>query len=229
MANVRKPEEQAGGDRTVKKAKPTLPGTGTRVLMVDNFDSFTHNIVQYLAELGADVTVRRNDAVTAEEILESIKPTHVVISPGPGKPADAGDIIGIVRAVGGKVPLLGVCLGHQAIFEAFGGRVVQSPEIVHGKVSPIKHDAKGVFASLPEGVTVTRYHSLVGDASAVPDALEVSSTCESLTDQAPKGTSIIMGVRHRTLPALEGVQFHPESVLSASGHELLANFLRMSV
>lgn len=176
------------------------------------------------------MTTVRNDELKTEAILGEIRPTHVVISPGPGKPADAGDIIGIVKAVAGKVPLLGVCLGHQAIYEAFGGRVVVAPEIVHGKTSALAHDRKGVYAGLEDGVRVTRYHSLVGDPQAVPAELEVTATCEVLTGQAPKGTApLIMGVRHRTLPALEGVQFHPESVLSDSGKDLLANFLRMSV
>ncbi len=187
----------------------------TRILLVDNYDSFTFNLAQELGELGADVRVVRNDAITAEEVLVDL-PDGVVISPGPGDPSDAGVSTEVIAAVAGLRPVLGVCLGHQCLGELYGGRVVRAPELVHGKTSPIHHEGVGVFAGLPSPFPATRYHSLVVDRDSVPDVLEVTAwTAEGL----------VMGLRHRTLD-VEGVQFHPESILTTDGMDLLANFLR---
>ena len=187
-----------------------------RVVVVDNYDSFVYNLVQYLGELGAEPIVRRNDEVDLAA-LRALDPDALLISPGPGGPADAGISCEAIRLLGGAgLPVLGVCLGHQCIGEVFGGEVVRSPELMHGKISPIAHDGKGVFAGLPDPFEATRYHSLAVEPSSLPDALEVSA-------RAPDGT--IMGLRHRLLP-IEGVQFHPESILTRVGHELLGNFLR---
>jgi anthranilate synthase/aminodeoxychorismate synthase-like glutamine amidotransferase len=186
-----------------------------RLLMIDNYDSFTYNLVQYLGELGAEVLVFRNDAASCEEML-SRAPAGVVISPGPGEPGDAGVSVGMVHACAARgIPLLGVCLGHQAIGLAFGGRIVRARSIMHGKVSPITHDGRGVFAGLPSPFEATRYHSLVIEEASCPAVLEVSA-------RTPDGE--IMAVRHRELP-IEGVQFHPESILTREGKPLLRTFL----
>jgi anthranilate synthase component II len=183
------------------------------ILLIDNYDSFTYNLVHLFQELGAEVEVRRNDAVTVEE-AEQLGPSHLVISPGPGRPADAGISVELVRALGPRVPTLGVCLGHQAIVEAFGGEVGHAKALLHGKASIVEHDGRGVYAGLPPRFEAGRYHSLA--AVRVPDELEVSARTED---------GEIMGVRHRELP-VEGVQFHPESVLTPLGHDLGRNFLR---
>jgi anthranilate synthase/aminodeoxychorismate synthase-like glutamine amidotransferase len=186
------------------------------VLVIDNYDSFTYNLVQYLSELGAAVDVRRNDRVTLDEV-ESLAPERVVISPGPKTPAEAGICIGLIRRFAGKMPILGVCLGHQAIGEAFGGRVIRAPEIMHGKVSSISHDGETVFAGLPNPFPATRYHSLIVDREGLPARLEISATSPN---------DLIMGIRHRELK-VEGVQFHPESIMTSVGKQLLGNFLQL--
>ena len=182
------------------------------ILLIDNYDSFTYNLVHLFQELGAEVVVRRNDAIDADE-AERLHPSHLVVSPGPGRPADAGNTIPIVKRLAGTVPMLGVCLGHQAIVEAFGGEVGQAKRLVHGKPSEIEHDGRGLFEGLPERFEAGRYHSLA--ATAIPDCLEVSATCAE---------GEVMAVRHRELP-VDGVQFHPESVLTPLGPELARNFL----
>jgi anthranilate synthase/aminodeoxychorismate synthase-like glutamine amidotransferase len=190
------------------------------VLLIDNYDSFTYNLYQYLGELGAQVKVVRNDAVTLEDI-EEMAPTHIIISPGPGNPDDAGISKDVIRRFAGRIPILGVCLGHQCIGEVFGGIVEGAGEILHGKVSRIIHDGKGVFAGLTSPIEATRYHSLAIRPDSVPAVLEVSARSES-----SPGPGVIMGVRHREL-AVEGVQFHPESILTPDGHTILRNFLAM--
>ena len=187
------------------------------VVIVDNYDSFTYNLFQYLAELGAKVDVFRHDQITVDGIRD-LGPTHLVISPGPKTPDEAGISLDAIREMAGEVPILGVCLGHQAIGQAFGGRVVRGEEPVHGKTSEIEHDGRTVFAGLPDPMTATRYHSLVVETATLPDVLEVSAWCDG---------DVIMGLRHRDLP-VEGVQFHPESILSAEGRGLLGNFLGMT-
>jgi anthranilate synthase component 2 len=182
------------------------------LLMIDNYDSFTYNLVHLFQELGAEVVVYRNDAITADE-AEALAPSRVVVSPGPGRPGDAGVSVDVIRRLGPHVPTLGVCLGHQAIVEAFGGDIGQARALLHGKSSPVEHDGKGVFAGLPATIEAGRYHSLA--AIRVPDELEV--TARTLDGE-------VMGVRHRTLP-IEGVQFHPESVLTPLGADLARNFL----
>jgi anthranilate synthase/aminodeoxychorismate synthase-like glutamine amidotransferase len=182
------------------------------ILVIDNYDSFTYNLVHLFEQLGAEVRVFRNDAISVDE-AERLAPSHVVVSPGPGRPADAGISVELIRRLGPRVPTLGVCLGHQAIVEAFGGEVGQARALLHGKASSVEHDGKGVFAGLPQGLDAGRYHSLA--ATRVPDELEVSA-------RTPDGE--VMGVRHRELP-VEGVQFHPESVLTPLGPDLLRNFL----
>jgi anthranilate synthase/aminodeoxychorismate synthase-like glutamine amidotransferase len=184
-----------------------------RVLVIDNYDSFTYNLVQYLGELGAEVLVRRNDEVTPEEVAE-LRPDRIVVSPGPCTPNEAGVSVELIEKTGGSTPLLGVCLGHQSIGQAFGARIVRS-EPVHGKTAKILHDGAGVYAGLDQGFEATRYHSLVIEPESLPDCLVVTS-------RTPDGT--IMGVRHRDFP-VEGVQFHPESVLTRQGRDLLKNFL----
>ncbi len=185
-----------------------------RVLVVDNYDSFVYNLVQYLGELGADPVVYRNDAISAEA-AEALEPDAVVVSPGPGRPEDAGVSVEVVRRLGRGVPVLGVCLGHQCIGAAFGARVVRAPEIMHGKVSLVHHRGVGVLSGLPDPFEATRYHSLMVERESLPEVLEVS---------AETGDGLVMGLRHRSLP-IEGVQFHPESILTRVGHSLLANFL----
>ena len=187
------------------------------LFLLDNYDSFTYNLVQYLCELGARVEVRRNDEVTVEEIEETIRPERIVISPGPGAPADAGVTLRCVERFGGRVPLLGVCLGHQAIGQVFGGRVVRAPAPVHGKPVEVLHDGRTIFEGLPRPFAAGRYHSLAVERESLPRCLEVS---------AESTDGIIMGLRHRELK-IEGVQFHPESVMTPQGKDLLANFLRL--
>jgi anthranilate synthase component 2 len=184
------------------------------LLMIDNYDSFTYNLVQYLGELGCEVKVVRNDELTVDAI-EKLQPEKIVISPGPCTPNEAGVSLELVRRLSGRVPLLGVCLGHQAIGQAFGGRVIHAKTLMHGKVSAIHHTGQGVFRGLPSPYNATRYHSLAIERSTCPEALEVTAWTED---------GEIMGVRHRTL-AVEGVQFHPESILTEHGHALLRNFL----
>ena len=185
------------------------------LLMIDNYDSFTYNIVQYLGELGQEVKVFRNDAISLAEIAR-LNPQYLVISPGPSVPAQAGISLAAIREFSGKIPLLGVCLGHQAIGEAFGGRVIHAKRQMHGKVSPVHHHDVGVFRSLPNPVSCTRYHSLAIERETLPDCLEITAW----TDDGE-----IMGVRHKAL-AVEGVQFHPESILTECGHDMLNNFLK---
>src|ERR1700683_2304436 len=188
------------------------------VFVLDNYDSFTYNLVQYLGELGAEVEVRRNDQVTIAGV-EAMRPERIVISPGPCTPQDAGISIDLIRHFAGKVPVLGVCLGHQAIGAAFGGRVIRAPHLMHGKTSSVTHDNKTIFHGLPTPMTGTRYHSLIVEEENLPSELEVSAwTTEK------DGTRTIMGLRHRTF-AVEGVQFHPESVLTDAGKKLVGNFL----
>ncbi len=189
------------------------------LLMIDNYDSFTYNLVQYLGELGADVHVYRNDKISLQEI-EELQPEKIVISPGPCTPNEAGVSIDTIRQFAGRVPILGVCLGHQSIGQAFGGRIVHARAIMHGKTSMMHHSSEGVFRGLPNPFEATRYHSLVIEADSLPDCLEVTAW----TVDAAGEVDEIMGVRHRTM-AVEGVQFHPESILTGSGHDLLRNFL----
>ena len=186
----------------------------TRVLVIDNYDSFVYNLVQELGELGAEPTVYRNDAIDVAGIRAEA-PDAVLISPGPGRPEDAGISLAVIGELAGEIPILGVCLGHQAIGQAYGGEVVSAPTLMHGKTSAIHHDGRGVFHGLPDPFTATRYHSLVVEPSTVPDVLEVTARTVD---------GVVMGLRHRTL-AVEGVQFHPESLLTPEGPSLLANFL----
>jgi anthranilate synthase/aminodeoxychorismate synthase-like glutamine amidotransferase len=186
------------------------------LLLIDNYDSFTYNLFQYLSELGEDVVTYRNDGITPEEV-EKLAPGHIVISPGPGRPEDAGNCNNIIKKVGDRIPILGVCLGHQCIGQAYGGEVVHAGEIKHGKVSSILHDGRGVFKGLPNPFTAVRYHSLAIKKETLPDFLVISARTEN---------GIIMGVRHEKYP-IEGVQFHPESYLTKNGKDLLKNFLRM--
>jgi len=190
----------------------------TRVLVIDNYDSFVYNLVQELGELGADPVVHRNDAIDVAGI-RAAAPDLILISPGPGRPEDAGVTPSVIGELAGVIPILGVCLGHQAIGQVFGGRIVQAPSLMHGKTSAIHHDGRGVFVGLPDPFTATRYHSLVVDPATVPDVLEVT---------ARTSDGVIMGLRHRTL-AVEGVQFHPESLLTPEGPSLLSNFLAARV
>ncbi len=187
---------------------------GAKVLVVDNYDSFVYNLVQYLGQLGASPVVRRNDELSLADI-EELHPAGIVISPGPGRPEDAGISVPLIRALAGQVPILGVCLGHQAIGFAFGANVVRAGQLLHGKTSQVSHDGRGIFAGLPQPLTATRYHSLVVDQATLGVDLEVSAWAEDGT---------VMGIRHRAL-AVEGVQFHPEAVLTEGGHRLLANWL----
>lgn len=189
------------------------------LLMIDNYDSFTYNLVQYFGELGVDIKVYRNDEITVAEMAD-LAPEHLVISPGPCTPAEAGVSVEAIKFFSGKIPLLGVCLGHQSIAEAFGGKIIRAQQVMHGKVSAIHHNATGVFADLPTPFNATRYHSLVIDQAILPECLEVTAWTENQDGSVEE----IMGVRHRTL-AVEGVQFHPESILSEHGHQMLKNFL----
>jgi anthranilate synthase component 2 len=184
------------------------------ILVLDNYDSFTYNLVQYLGELGAEVSVFRNDEVSIEKV-ESLRPSRIVISPGPCTPNEAGVTLELIGRLAGKVPLLGVCLGHQAIGQAFGGKVVRAGKVMHGKTSLIEHDGKGVFGEVPNRFVATRYHSLVVERASLPACLEVSAQSED---------GEIMGLRHRSLP-VEGVQFHPEALLTEHGHKMLQNFI----
>ena len=192
------------------------------LLMIDNYDSFTYNLVQYLGELGSDVQVFRNDQISVEEI-ERMKPDHIVISPGPCTPNEAGISIGTIQRFSGKIPILGVCLGHQSIGQAFGGQVVRARQVMHGKTSLIRHRGLGVFRGLPDPIEATRYHSLIIAKESLPPCLEVTAWTETANGEIDE----IMGVRHREF-AVEGVQFHPESILTQHGHHLLKNFLEVN-
>ncbi len=194
-----------------------MPPFAPRLLLVDNYDSFTYNLVQAFLVLGAEVLVHRNDAITIEH-AQALQPTHLCISPGPGTPRDAGVSMDMIRAFAGQIPVLGVCLGHQSIVEVFGGDVVRAGRLMHGKVSPVQHDAHGVFAGAPQAMQVGRYHSLIAKPETLPEILLV-------TARTPEGE--IMGVRHRDLN-VEGVQFHPESVLTPDGPLLMGNFLQFT-
>ncbi len=185
------------------------------LLMIDNYDSFTYNLVQYFAELGADVTVRRNDEVTLQQI-EELQPQYIVISPGPCTPNEAGVSVPVIKNFAGEIPILGVCLGHQSIGQAFGGRIIHAKRLMHGKTSSIHHNGSSVFSGLPNPFIATRYHSLVIERESLPDCLEITAW----TDDGE-----IMGVRHKTM-AVHGVQFHPESILTEHGHDILDNFLK---
>lgn len=187
------------------------------ILVIDNYDSFTYNLVQYLAELGSQVKVVRNDAVKVEAV-DDLSPSHIVISPGPGRPEDAGISVDVIRRYGGRIPLLGVCLGHQAIGYAFGGRIIRAKQLMHGKTSEIHHDQQSVFRGLKNPFQATRYHSLVIERSTLPRELELSAWTKD---------GEVMGVRHKYLKGLEGVQFHPESILTLEGKSLLANFIKI--
>ncbi len=184
------------------------------LLMIDNYDSFTYNLVQYFAELGAEVVVKRNDEISVEDIAK-MNPQHLVISPGPCTPNEAGISVAAIKTYAGRIPLLGVCLGHQSIGQAFGGKIIHAKTLMHGKTSPIHHHSTSVFTGLPSPFTATRYHSLVIERETIPDCLEITAW----TDDGE-----IMGVRHKTLP-VHGVQFHPESILTEHGHDMLKNFL----
>jgi len=187
----------------------------TRILVIDNFDSFVYNLVQYLGELGADPVVIRNNEMSVHEAV-ALQPDGVLLSPGPGRPEDAGMLCDAIREFAGRVPVFGVCLGHQAIGQVYGGNVVRAPELVHGKTSPIRHFNEGVFAGLPNPMLATRYHSLIIERETLPEVLNVTAQTDS---------GMIMGVRHRELD-VEGVQFHPESILTTSGHDMIDNFVQ---
>ncbi|OVE76921.1 anthranilate/aminodeoxychorismate synthase component II [bacterium F11] len=189
------------------------------ILMIDNYDSFTYNLVQYLGELGQKLKVYRNDVITVDSV-RYLKPSSIVISPGPGRPEDAGISVDVIKEFSGKIPILGVCLGHQAICYAFGGKIVQAKRLMHGKTSEILHDKKGVFAEMPQRFSATRYHSLLAEPSSIRNEFEIS---------AKTSRGEIMGVRHRRLRCVEGVQFHPESILTEVGKKLLKNFLKMRI
>lgn len=194
------------------------------LLMIDNYDSFTYNIVQYFGELGQTVEVWRNDKITIEEI-EAKNPDYIVISPGPCDPDQAGISLDVIHHFAGKKPILGVCLGHQSIGQAFGGKVIRAEEVMHGRLSDIAHNNTGVFTDLPNPLTVTRYHSLVVEKDSLPDCFEITSWTTKDDGEGNPVMHEIMGIKHKTLP-IEGVQFHPESILSQAGHELLDNFLK---
>ena len=190
------------------------------ILMIDNYDSFTWNLVQYFGELGEQVEVHRNDELSIEDI-ENLNPDQIVISPGPCTPNEAGISMAAIEHFKGKKPILGVCLGHQSMGQVFGGNVVRARQVMHGKVSPVYHNNKGVFAGLPNPVTTTRYHSLVVEKESLPDCFEITAW----TQKDDGSMDEIMGIRHKTLP-MEGVQFHPESIMTEKGHDMLANFLK---
>jgi len=187
------------------------------ILLIDNYDSFTFNLVHYLGDVGARCDVRRNDAITVEQAI-AMAPEAIVLSPGPCTPNDAGICLDLIAAAAGRIPILGVCLGHQAIGQAFGGDVIRAPEPMHGKVRPIHHQGRGIFAAVPDPVSVTRYHSLIVDRATLPDCLEVTAETED---------GLIMALAHRSLP-IWGVQFHPECIASEHGHQMLANFLALA-
>src|SRR6202789_4035418 len=195
------------------------------IFVLDNYDSFTYNLVQYLGELGAKVEIRRNDELTVDEV-EALKPERILLSPGPCTPQDAGILVPLIQRMAGKAPILGVCLGHQAIGAAFGGNVVRAAQLMHGKTSPVEHDGKGIFAGLPTPLTCTRYHSLIVEQMSLPAELAVTAHTHGANGSGETSESVIMGLRHRSLP-VEGVQFHPESVLTECGHEMIRNFLDM--
>lgn len=192
------------------------------LLMIDNYDSFTYNLVQYLGELGADVRTIRNDEISVAEV-RALAPEQIVLSPGPCTPDQAGICLDLIAELGGQIPMLGVCLGHQSMGQAYGGKVVRARDVMHGKTSRVHHDGRGVFAGLPSPYTATRYHSLIVAEDGLPDCFEITAW----TEHADGRRDEIMGMRHRTLP-LEGVQFHPESILTEHGHQLLRNFLDSS-
>jgi para-aminobenzoate synthetase component 2 len=187
------------------------------LLVIDNYDSFTYNLVQYLGELGETIEVRRNNRITVDEIENDLRPERIVISPGPGTPDDAGITLNVIERFSGKIPLLGVCLGHQAIGQAFGGKVIRAPELMHGKASRVSHDGKTIFNGLNDPFLAGRYHSLIVEKESLPGCLEIS---------ARTADDVIMGLRHRELK-VEGVQFHPESILTSDGKQLLTNFLKL--
>ena len=189
------------------------------ILMIDNYDSFTYNLVQYFGELGAEVEVHRNDQITVAEVAAK-KPSHIVLSPGPCTPNEAGICLDLLAQLQGQFPILGVCLGHQSMGQAFGGRVVRARAVMHGKTSPVHHSQQGVFAGLPSPFTATRYHSLIVDKASLPNCFEITAW----TEHDDGSMDEIMGLRHKTLP-IEGVQFHPESILTEHGHAMLKNFL----
>jgi anthranilate synthase/aminodeoxychorismate synthase-like glutamine amidotransferase len=195
------------------------------VFVLDNYDSFTYNLVQYLGELGADVVVRRNDELTVEEV-ETLKPERILLSPGPCTPGEAGILVPLIRHMAGKAPILGVCLGHQAIGQAFGASVVRAPHLMHGKTSAVDHDGRGIFSGLRTPLTCTRYHSLIVAEDSLPSELTVTARTTESNGAGAGGGTVIMGLRHRSLP-IEGVQFHPESVLTEGGHQMIRNFLEM--
>ena len=206
-----------GRAKQTRECEGDIEGQGVMLLVIDNYDSFTYNLVQYLGELGETIEVRRNDRVTIDEIENELRPERIVISPGPGTPDDAGITLKVVQRFSGKIPLLGVCLGHQAIGQAFGGRVIRAPELMHGKASEVRHDGKTIFAGIQDRFLAGRYHSLIVEKETLPASLEIS---------AYTADDIIMGLRHRQLK-VEGVQFHPESILTSDGKQLLANFLKL--
>ncbi|HUI55496.1 MAG TPA: aminodeoxychorismate/anthranilate synthase component II [Bryobacteraceae bacterium] len=190
------------------------------VFVLDNYDSFTYNLVQYLGELGEEVVVRRNDQVSIDEV-EALHPARIVLSPGPCTPQEAGISIELIRHFAGKLPILGVCLGHQAIGAAFGGNIVRARNLMHGKTSQVEHDGRTIFSGVPSPITCTRYHSLIVEEASLPPVLEITARATERD-----GSTVIMGVRHRQAP-VEGVQFHPESVLTQSGRQMMANFLKL--
>jgi anthranilate synthase component II len=199
-----------------------VESVSARILVIDNYDSFVYNLVQYIGELGAEPIVFRNDALDVAGIID-LAPDAILLSPGPGRPEDAGVTCAAIRDLGGRIPLFGVCLGHQAIGHVFGGTVVRAPSLMHGKTSTVHHDGVGVLAGLPQPFTATRYHSLVIDPASMPEVLEVTARTKGEGGQ----DDIVMGVRHREF-ALEGVQFHPEAILTEGGHQIVANFLAMA-
>jgi anthranilate synthase/aminodeoxychorismate synthase-like glutamine amidotransferase len=200
----------------------TVESVSARILVIDNYDSFVYNLVQYIGELGAEPIVFRNDALDVAGIID-LAPDAILLSPGPGRPEDAGVTCAVIGELGGRIPLLGVCLGHQAIGHVFGGSVVRAPSLMHGKTSTVHHEGVGVLAGLPQPFTATRYHSLVIDPASMPEVLEVTARTKGEGNQG----DIVMGVRHREF-ALEGVQFHPEAILTEGGHQIVANFLAMA-
>ncbi len=207
-------------DRRKIEASRAVNWIPAMVFVLDNYDSFTYNLVQYLGEQGADIRVFRNDELSVDAV-EALKPERILLSPGPCTPQDAGILIPLIQRMAGKAPILGVCLGHQAIGAAFGASVVRAAELMHGKTSPVEHDGKGVFAGLSTPLTCTRYHSLIVAEEGLPPELEITARSDGRD-----GQSIIMGLRHRSLP-IEGVQFHPESVLTEGGRQMIRNFLHM--